>query len=93
MFFLPTGYRDFGIISPTLHYFVGTMKTGTGEKILWLEKVDGKCDLGMADFLGVGKRPQRTPCITEQIGWRVVPLTKYQCFDSMTLPLTCFTQS
>ena len=59
MFFLPTGYRDFGIISPTLHYFVGTMKTGTGGKILWLEKVDGKCDLGMADFLGVGKRPQR----------------------------------
>lgn len=32
MLFLPTGQRGFGILASTLHYFVGSMKTGTGRK-------------------------------------------------------------
>lgn len=41
MLFLPTGQRGFGILASTFHYFVGSMKTETGGKTLWFEKVGG----------------------------------------------------
>ena len=42
-----------------LHYFVGSTKTETGEKTLWLKKVGGKGTWGGKNLQGE-ERPQRT---------------------------------
>ena len=50
-----------GMICSTFDYFVGSTKTGTGQKNLWLENVGGKGIWGK-DFLGGGGRETpRTP--------------------------------
>ena len=54
MLFLPTGQRGFGILASTFHYFVGSMKTETGGKTLWFEKVGGEGIWKGGDFLGGG---------------------------------------
>ena len=51
-----------GMICSTFDYFVGSTKTGTGQKNLWLENVGGKGIWGK-DFLGGGGRDPKDTMI------------------------------